>query len=856
MRSVNTFKPRAVSVFTSCIFLFSAIVFAEDNPIPQQVQDWQKAAQSAVQQKNHNAAVSIYAQIIQAYPQTQYAIEAHRETAALFIQTGRIQDAESRVQLIKTEFSTHPDVADSLYGVARHYERNDLSEQAIRLHRYNSATYSESKKGMWSQGAVVHYFIEHKDFATAQKEYEVMLDRFKDQPTLPQEIHQVAEKYRMTDEIERAFNLHQYNAVHSPVSSMYTMWSQGALVHHYVTQNDFVSAQREYEVMINRFSDQPTLPQELHLIAGKLKNAGQIDRFLDLHRYNATHSPVTSKYTMWSQGALVHYFIEQREFYKADYEYKELLIRFSDQPTLPQEIYQFALKYNGVGETGKALELHRYNATHSSVSAIHTMQSQGAIVHYSIEHKDFATAQKEYEVMLGRFTDQPTLPQEIYQFALKYHGIGETGKALELHRYNATHSPASSKHTMWSQGALVHYYIEHKDFANAQKEYVVMLDRFKDQSTLPQEIGQIADKYQQKGQYEPSRNLCRYGLETYPEPSWRHVFQKVLIKTYLAEKDYEQAATVAAELIGESSERSVYVKTMTDLGHIYRAGRLWNQSIQYYQQALEKAELPKEELDVYAGMARVSVWLGNNAKVQEIVDLIYADFLKEERVDYFLFMIGEEYYFMGYAKISQPSQSIEMRQMFSKAAAFWERVISQLPDTDHAAHSFYSIGMIHLHLKEYDKAIPYYVQMIQKYPQYYKTTDAVKWCGICYNELCKQGTLSLEENSRIIEPLIDALAIKGDIIAVPELCFAVGESKYKAEQWTDALKYLELYLKTQTGRVRNPESYYMLAQTCEKMGNMEKMADYYRDYVDKASPESNEDHWIQAHMQLTKIVTH
>ena len=152
-----------------------------------------------------------------------------------------------------------------------------------------------------------------------------------------------------------------------------------------------------------------------------------------------------------------------------------------------------------------------------------------------------------------------------------------------------------------------------------------MLERFKDQPTWPQEICQFADKYQQNGNYEQSRNLCRYGLKTYPDCLWRHDFQKVLIKTCLAENDYEQAASVATGLIAEISERSAFVKTMTDLGHIYRDGRQWDQSIQYYQQALEKAELPEEQLDAYRGMAQATVWLGNDTKVQEIVDLIYSN---------------------------------------------------------------------------------------------------------------------------------------------------------------------------------------------------------------------------------------
>lgn len=749
MWSVSTFIHRAVLVFIFGLFSVSGFIYGEEAALPEQMQAQLKAAGEIKKSGDIEGAKAAYADIIKTCPNTAGAVKAYQEAAILCIQSKQTKDAESLVESLKTNYSTFPETVDALHSVAQHWQWNNLPEQALRLYRYNSATYPNTKKGMWSQGEIVNYYIKHKDFVNAQKEYEVVLDRFKDQPTLPQEIHQFAEKYRETDEIERALELHRYNITHSPVSSMYTMWSQGAIVHYYINVKDFVSAQRECEVMTNRFSDQPTLPQELHLIAEKLKGAGQADRSLDLHRYNATHSPIASQFTMWSQGALVHYYIEQRDFYPADVEYKELLSRFKDQPTLPEEIYQFALKYNSVGEAGKALELHRYNATHSPLSSKFTMWSQGAIVNYYIGHKDFVDAQKEYEAMLDRFKDQPTLPQEIHQFALKYHDVGEAGKALELHRYNATHSDVSSEHTMWSQGALVHYYIEQKDFVIAQKEYEVMLERFKDQPTLPKEIYQVADKFQQFEQYGQSRNLCGYGLKTYPDCSWRHDFQKVLIKTCLAESDYEQAASVSAELISESSDRSADVKTMTDLGHIYREGKQWDQAIQYYQQALEKAELPEDELDAYRGMAMTSVCLGNDAKVQEIVDLILKDYKEQPRTGYAIFMIGEEYYLQGGIVLAD-KDSEKAKIFYSKALSIWDNNINQIEDSRHRCLAYYYSAVAYQNTGEMDKAMQFYDIVVTQWPDYEKAWDAQFMIVRICRDLRREGKLAKASADPII----------------------------------------------------------------------------------------------------------
>jgi len=303
-----------------------------------------------------------------------------------------LEEADILVKQLKAGML--PETVDALYSVAQHWQWNGQPEKAIELHRYNSAAHADTKKAMWSQGAVIHYYIEQKQFDAAQEEYHLMMERFKDQPTLPQEIHQIAEKYRTTDEPERALEINRYNVNHSPPSSKYTMWSQGAIIHHHIRHQEYDAAQREIEIMIGRFARQETLPQELHQIAEEYRYVDQSERSYKLHRYNATHSPVSSKYTMQSQGALIHYFIEQKQFYPADVEYQDLLKRFGDQETLPQEIYQFAVKYSAVGEPDKALELHRYNAAHSPASSLQAMQSQGAIVHYYIEFRQSGLIRK------------------------------------------------------------------------------------------------------------------------------------------------------------------------------------------------------------------------------------------------------------------------------------------------------------------------------------------------------------------------------------------------------------------------------------------------------------------------------
>ena len=711
-----------------------------------------EAADAAGKSNDLTAKEGLCRRIIAEFPDTPQAVTAYRDVAILCIQSRRIEEAESWIESLKTDYFTSSETVDALYSIAQHWQWNGLPDQAIRLHRYNSATYSTVEKGMWSQGAIIHYFIEQKDFANAQADFEVMADRFQEQVTFPQEVYQFALKYHRVGAPEKALELHRYNVNNSPVSSKFTMWSQGAIVHYLIEQKDFINAQIELNVMLDLFHEHPTLPQEIHQTAEKYRTTGEPDRAYELHRFNTLYSPVSSKYTMWSQGALVHHFIEQGGFFQADYEYRVLLDRFSDQPTLPQEIYQFALKYKGVGQIDKALELHRYNATQSPASSKHAMWSQGALIHHYIENKEFINAQTDFERMLNRFQEQSELPQEIYQFALKYKGVGQTDKALELHRYNATLSPASSKHAMWSQGALIHHYIENRDFANAQAGYEAMLSRFQAQPTLPQEICYVADKYQGVGQYERAQELCRYGLMTYPDCPWRSDFHKILVKMHLAKKEYEQAASVIAVLVSESTERSAYVRTMTDLGHIYREHKLWEQSIPYFEQALELAESPREKLDVYEGLARVAVWLGDDEAVDRYVDMIISELGNLPEAARAVFLIGEEYLLMA-RELSEKNDSERERIACRRSIAVLGKTFQTAENTRYYGYSHYMIGMAHRDMGEYFEAADAFLESILAKQDV--TSEESIWMLIltCYHNLKERQMISETDAYQIIKEI-------------------------------------------------------------------------------------------------------
>lgn len=452
---------------------------------------------------------------------------------------------------------------------------------------------------------------------------------------------------------------------------------------------------------------------------------------------------------------MIHHLIEQKEYFPAEVEYKEMLTRFAEQPTLPQEIYYCALKYQGVGNVEKALELHRYNAVNSPESSLYSMQSQGAIINHYIEGKDFEAAKREIGFMTGRFSQQETFPQELYQFALKYQGVGASEQALELHQRNATQSPASSMYSMWSQGALIHYFINEKDYEGAQRGCEAMISRFADQLTLSHELHLIADKYQGAGQFELSRSLCEYGLATFGDIDSKLNFKEVTVKILLAENKDAEAETVCSELLALCTNQSQIATVLTHLGCAYHHARHWNQAATYFQNAVEKAKSPEEKLEAHAGLAKARIRLSSDySEISSILDIVLTECKDCKGVGLRGVQIGEEYYYLGREALENTDDD-RAKEYLTQAVALWNSVLES--NTDSQEECYYLMGMCFYEVGNYTESMKAFEQIHHFYPTFQYADYCLFMQGRCLEKLVEYGEVALTEATSTITTLYSQL---------------------------------------------------------------------------------------------------
>ncbi len=359
-------------------------------------------------------------------------------------------------------------------------------------------------------------------------------------------------------------------------------------------------------------------------------------------------------------------------------------------------------------------------------------------------------AKREIEFLTSRFSQQETFPQELYQFALKYQAVGASEEALELHWHNATQSPVSSMYSMWSQGALIHHFIDQKNYEAAQGGCQAMISQFSDQPTLSHELHLIADKYQGAGQYELSRSLCEYGLATFEDIDSKLNFKEVTVKNLLAENKNSEAESVCSELIALCTNQSHMTRVLKNLGNAYHHAKQWNQAVIYFQKAIQTAKSPEEKLDAHAGVAKSRIRLSSDfSEIGAMLSTILTEYKGCKDVGLRGIQIGEEYYYLGREALEN-TDSGKAKDYFRQAITLWDQVIKLNADAGISAECYYLTGMSYCENDDYLKAAKAFEMVGQIAPNYKYADHCLFAAADCYDRLMQSGEMASSDATELI----------------------------------------------------------------------------------------------------------
>ena len=167
----------------------------------------------------------------------------------------------------------------------------------------------------------------------------------------------------------------------------------------------------------------------------------------------------------------------------------------------------------------------------------------------------------------------------------------------------------------------------------------------------------------------------------------------------------------------------------------------------------------KDHLCAWTGMAQAYVHLGEDRRVEEIVERILQNYRPEEKCGYSIFVIGEEY-FVKAEEAYQVGNRPQAEELYNKAAAIWENNRRIPEDPKHQALATYYTGRIYQTLRNLPKAIELYRETKEKWPTFEKiqwVETALAWC---YRQLGQDREATVLYNQSVLRDPHSAAAFR------------------------------------------------------------------------------------------------
>ncbi|MCH7556424.1 MAG: tetratricopeptide repeat protein [Planctomycetes bacterium] len=238
-----------------------------------------KLAHKYSKNEQYEQAEQIYQQIV-----TDYAFQAQKNLAILYVAWNKPPQADSALQELLTKFSGHKGIPEAINQVADNYgmklKRYDKSRQ---LHQYVLDHYPGDEQTMWAQQGLAFADIRRGNYAAAEAAIEKLLANFPKHKGLPKALNSLGKDYRKVGKYQRARKLHQYVLDNHPDFED-AIFSQRGVIISSIALGDDSRAEAGINELLSQFSLNEYIANAVYHVARKL-NRKNDQKAQELYEY-------------------------------------------------------------------------------------------------------------------------------------------------------------------------------------------------------------------------------------------------------------------------------------------------------------------------------------------------------------------------------------------------------------------------------------------------------------------------------------------------------------------------------------------------------------------------------------------
>jgi len=642
-------------------------------------------------------------------------------------------------------FSTMPPAcfadASAQLEQAETYKQNEQYEQAEAIYRGIVTDYPGTDEAFQAQKNLALLYIKTARYPAARQEVDALLTNFADHPELPGEVYNLAEQYWSIKRkrYEDAKSLYEYiaeNHSDSDLAIKARAWAAGADI---LLGND-AAAQAGIDALIRDFAEDPELARVLLGLGNINWNHEKYNWSRQLYQHTFERDPQGPLAIKAKAGAARSDILLGNDA-AAQAGIDALIRDFAEDPGLAGVLFGLGNynwrrnKYNW----SRQLYQHTFERDPQGPLA---MQAKARVARADILLGNDALAQSGIDALIRDFAEDLGLAGVLFGLGNYSWRRNKYNWSRQLYQHTFERDPQGPL-AMQAKARVAKADILLGNDALAQSGIDALIRDFAEDPELAGVLlGLGNNMWKVFKKYNWSRQLYQHTFETDPQgPLAMQAKAGAARADILLGNDAAAQAGIDA-VIRDFAEDPELAGVLLGLGNDSWSREKYDWAAELYQYVIDNWPKTEHEMRAKTGIAKLNISLGNDADTQAAIDSLIADFNDHPRLPWAVFVIGEEYYNDGFRRENEGLDA-EAKDSFTKAIAVWERIITQLPESQSIdlKHAYYFSAVCYRRIGEYEKAIEYYQEVVVNWPDYQFAWHAQYVIGRTYQYLKRSGAM-------------------------------------------------------------------------------------------------------------------
>ena len=548
-----------------------------------------------------------------------------------------------------------------------------------------------------AQEKLVRLYVKEKMPAEAEAAYAVMLADFAGNAGLAKAVDHVADKYREIWNYHKALELCRYVVSRWPESE-HAAQSQGGVVRLYIKLGDEPNATAAMNELISKFGNRKGIGGVVDEIGDTYRDVGEYERALSLYEQAVASWP-DSEEAVESQGSAARMYMRMRDYAAASAAVEKLLGDYSESKGIAKVVDQVADEYRELKKYDKAMELYSWVVANSS-DVERAIGSQASLVRLYIKKDEYVKAQAETEKLISRFGSNSATAKAIDNIADGYRKAKKLGRATELYRW-VVENQAQTEHAIESQVSAVKAFIAMGDDPNTETEIDRLLSLFGEREGIASAVQGVGDEYFKQERYLKSLELYSKVVDMWPADEDAIEAQIGVVKSHIAVGDDNEAEAGIDRLLVDFANDAKLGEAAERIAAYYSDEGWPNKSSavsRYFGQWTGGAAA----MGAQVGLAMSYIAAGDEPNTIVAIDKLIADYNELASFAESAFDVATQCFY---------------KRNYVQAIRLWKLVFEREHLLGrHRAEIPYLLATCYERLKDYDKAIGYYIEAVTNYP--------------------------------------------------------------------------------------------------------------------------------------------